>query len=619
MKESNLSMKESKAFIREQKKKEKLEKKEAKLKVKQEKKEQKLIDKTLKKEMKSNSTPWVKYYPEGASYHLNYPKCTMVGYFLEAVARYPESTCIEYFGRTYTFREFFERIRETAKSLKAQGVKEGDHVAICMPNTPQAVMMFYACNMVGAVAALIHPLSGEKEIQDYINGSDCTFLLIIDLAYEKVHNIVDKTCLKKIVVTSAGDNLTTIKKFLYKFKNRGSVPKIELTDDIMTWGEFLNYGYDYEGEVFSLRTEKDPAVILYSGGTSGDPKGILLSNLNFNALALSSHTAIEQSGPGKTILAILPIFHGFGLGVSIHTCLCCGMKVVLIPTFNPKEFGKMIVKHKANIVTAVPSLYESLTKTKLGKKELACLECAISGGDFMSKDLKEKVDAYLAEHGSSAKVRVGYGLTEASAAVCATPTNEYRENSIGIPFPDAEFKIVKVGTYDEVPVGEVGEICINGPTVMMGYLNNLEETLKTLQVHHDGKTWLHTGDVGSMDKDGFIYFAQRVKRMIISNGYNLYPSYIETILNSHPAVFTSTVIGIPHPKKTQVAKAFIVLNDGYKPSKELERDINAHCEKNLARYSLPSEYEFRDSLPKTLVGKVAYRKLEEEEKEKNNN
>ena len=195
MKESNLSMKESKAFIREQKKKEKFEKKEAKLKVKQEKKEQKLIDKTLKKEMKSNSTPWVKYYPEGASYHLNYPKCTMVGYFLEAVARYPESTCIEYFGRTYTFREFFERIRETAKSLKAQGVKEGDHVAICMPNTPQAVMMFYACNMVGAVAALIHPLSGEKEIQDYINGSDCTFLLIIDLAYEKVHNIVDKTCL----------------------------------------------------------------------------------------------------------------------------------------------------------------------------------------------------------------------------------------------------------------------------------------------------------------------------------------------------------------------------------------------------------------------------------------
>ena len=603
MQESKLMSKEEKKELKKQEKLKKIEEKKFKKEVK---KEEKLNKKN------NIRTPWLKYYKEGVPAHLNYPKGTMVGFFLEAVARFPEDIAIEYYGRTYTYRTFYEMIRDTAKSLKQQEVKEGDTIATCMPNTPEAILMFYAAKMVGAIVSLIHPLSAEKEIQNYINGSGATFLLTLDLVYDKVHNIVDNTCVKKIVVASAGDSLKTIKKFLFKFKNRGNVPKIELSDDIMTWNEFLNYGYDYQGEIACLKGADDPAVILYSGGTSGDPKGILLTNMNFNALALSCHKMIEQSGEGESILAILPIFHGFGLGVCIHTTLCCGMRVVLIPNFVPKDFGKLLHKHKISIVCGVPSLFESLTKTSMGKNDLSKLKCAISGGDFMSKDLKEKVDKYFKEHGSTAEIRVGYGLTEASAAICATPTGEYRENSIGIPFNDTYTKIVRVGTHDRVPYGEDGEICISGPTVMMGYLNNLEETIQTLQLHSDGRTWLHTGDVGSMDEDGFIYFKQRVKRIIISNGYNLYPSYIETIINSHPDVFTSTVIGIPHPKKVQVAKAYIVLKDGVKPSKEVEKSIRQHCEKNLAKYSLPAVYEFRDSLPKTLVGKVAYRELEKE-------
>ena len=605
MQESKLMSKEEKKELKKQEKLKKIEEKNFKKEIK---KEEKLNKKNNIK------TPWLKYYKEGAPAHLNYPKGTMVGYFLEAVARYPENIAIEYYGRTYTYRAFYEMIRDTAKSLKSQGVKEGDTIAICMPNTPEAILMFYAANMVGALVSLIHPLSAEKEIQNYINGSGATFLLSLDLVYDKVHNIVDNTCIKKIVIASAGDSLKTIKKFLYKFKNRGTVPKIELTDDIMTWNEFINYGYDYQGEIACLKGANDPAVILYSGGTSGDPKGILLTNMNFNALALSCHKMIEQSGEGESILAILPIFHGFGLGVCIHTTLGCGMRVVLVPNFNPKDFGKLLHKHKISIVCGVPSLFESLTKTSMGKNDLSKLKSAISGGDFMSKDLKNKVDTYFREHGSNAEIRVGYGLTEASAAICVTPTGEYRESSIGVPFPDTYIKVVRVGTHDEVPYGEDGEICISGPTVMMGYLNNLEETIQTLQIHEDGRTWLHTGDVGSMDKDGFVYFKQRVKRIIISNGYNLYPSYIETIINSHPDVFTSTVIGIPHPKKVQVAKAYIVLKDGVKPSKDVEKSIRLHCEKNLARYSLPAVYEFRESLPKTLVGKVAYRELEKESK-----
>ena len=605
MQESKLMSKEEKKELKKQEKLKKIEEKNFKKEIKREEKLNK----------KNNiKTPWLKYYKEGIPAHLNYPKGTMVGYFLEAVARYPENIAIEYYGRTYTYRAFYEMIRDTAKSLKSQGVKEGDTIAICMPNTPEALLMFYAANMVGALVSLIHPLSAEKEIQNYINGSGATFLLSLDLVYDKVHNIVDNTCVKKIVIASAGDSLKTIKKFLYKFKNRGTVPKIELTDDIMTWSEFINYGYDYQGEIACLKGANDPAVILYSGGTSGDPKGILLTNMNFNALALSCHKMIEQSGEGESILAILPIFHGFGLGVCIHTTLGCGMRVVLVPNFNPKDFGKLLHKHKISIVCGVPSLFESLTKTSMGKNDLSKLKSAISGGDFMSKDLKNKVDTYFREHGSNAEIRVGYGLTEASAAICVTPTGEYRESSIGVPFPDTYIKVVRVGTHDEVPYGEDGEICISGPTVMMGYLNNLEETIQTLQIHEDGRTWLHTGDVGSMDKDGFVYFKQRVKRIIISNGYNLYPSYIETIINSHPDVFTSTVIGIPHPKKVQVAKAYIVLKDGVKPSKDVEKSIRLHCEKNLARYSLPAVYEFRESLPKTLVGKVAYRELEKESK-----
>lgn len=605
MQESKLMSKEEKKELKKQEKLKKIEEKNFKKEIKREE----------KLNRKNNiKTPWLKYYKEGVPAHLNYPKGTMVGYFLEAVARYPENIAIEYYGRTYTYRAFYEMIRDTAKSLKSQGVKEGDTIAICMPNTPEALLMFYAANMVGALVSLIHPLSAEKEIQNYINGSGATFLLSLDLVYDKVHNIVDNTCVKKIVIASAGDSLKTIKKFLYKFKNRGTVPKIELTDDIMTWNEFINYGYDYQGEIACLKGANDPAVILYSGGTSGDPKGILLTNMNFNALALSCHKMIEQSGEGESILAILPIFHGFGLGVCIHTTLGCGMRVVLVPNFNPKDFGKLLHKHKISIVCGVPSLFESLTKTSMGKNDLSKLKSAISGGDFMSKDLKNKVDTYFREHGSNAEIRVGYGLTEASAAICVTPTGEYRESSIGVPFPDTYIKVVRVGTHDEVPYGEDGEICISGPTVMMGYLNNLEETIQTLQLHEDGRTWLHTGDVGSMDKDGFVYFKQRVKRIIISNGYNLYPSYIETIINSHPDVFTSTVIGIPHPKKVQVAKAYIVLKDGVKPSKDVEKSIRLHCEKNLARYSLPAVYEFRESLPKTLVGKVAYRELEKESK-----
>ena len=565
------------------------------------------------KKLKSEiETPWTKFYKEGVEQHLKYSDSTMIGYLLESVARYPEAIAYEYYGGSVTYRDFYTQIKNCASSLKSTGVNKNDVVTICMPNTPSAIIMFYAINMVGAVASMVHPLSAQNEIEKYLIESNSSYLFVLDLVYEKVRNIIDNTNVKKVVIGSVGDDLTTIKKLLYKYKSRGQIPKIELADDIMTYNELLNYGYGYEGEVIALRKDTDPAVILYSGGTSGDPKGILLSNRNFNALALECSKMVEQTGEGVSILAVLPIFHGFGLGVCIHTPLCCGMKIILVPDFGPKVLIKTLLKYKPNIICMVPSLFEQLVSSNLGKNDLEFLTCAVCGGDFMSATLKSKVDKYFQEHGSTAEVRVGYGLTEASAATCLSPTGGYKPGTIGIPFPDTYYKIVKPGTHDTVKPGVDGEICISSPTVMIGYTNNPKETIKALQTHKDGKVWLHTGDIASMDEDGYIFYKQRLKRMIVSSGYNVYPSHIEEILNSHPDVYTSIVIGVPHPYKVQVAKAYIVLKDGVKYTRDVEKSIKEHCENNLPKYSLPFEYEFKEDLPKTLIGKVAYRELEKE-------
>ncbi len=565
----------------------------------------------MKKSSTNYDRPWVKFYKPGVKANLNYSSSSMVGYLLDTVARFPEYIAYEYYGNEVTFRDFYEEIRICARSLKAQGIKKDDKVAICMPNTPSAITMFYAANMVGAIATMVHPLSAENEIELFLNQSNSTFLFVLDLVYEKVRNIIDNTNIKKVVVGSIGDNLKIFKKYYYKYRSRSIRPKIESTNDIMTYKEFINNRFYYDGEIMTLRGPLDPAVILYSGGTSGSPKGILLSNLNFNALALQSHVMCDPSKEGDSVLAILPIFHGFGLGVCVHAPLCCGMKLILVPDFSPKNVVKTIKKYKPNFFCAVPSLFETLAKSsKIGKKDLSCIKCAVSGGDFMSANLKKLIDDCLKEHGSDAEVRIGYGLSEATAATCLTPSNRYKDGSIGIPFPDTYYKIIKIGTHDKAKPMEDGEICISGPTVMMEYINNKEETFETLRVHDDKRLWLHTGDIGCMDEEGYVYFKQRLKRVIVSNGYNIYPTYIEDVINSHPSVLTSTVIGIPHPKKVQVAKAYIVLKDGIKPSAAVLKDIKKHLELNLSSYSLPSEYEFRESLPKTLVGKVAYTKLE---------
>ena len=355
---------------------------------------------------------------------------------------------------------------------------------------------------------------------------------------------------------------------------------------------------------------------MYSGGTTGAPKPVMLSNLNINAESLCDAAVIRQIVPGATVLSILPLFHCFGLGVCIHTPLCKGMGCILIPAFSHKQFAEIIKKNEPNFIVGVPTLFEALVNTKLKQDDLKSVTAVICGGDALTQTLRDKVNNYLKDHGSNAKIRVGYGLTEGSGAVCLSPENSFADSIIGAPLPDIDFKVVKNDTFKKQPVGVEGEICISGPLVMMGYLNDEAETAQSLRLHDDGKLWLHTGDLGYLGEDGLFYFAQRLKRMIISSGYNIYPTHLESIINSHEAVLTSTVIGIDHPYKGQVPKAFIVLKPGYKPGKRLEKEIRELLERNVPIYALPTAYEFRDKLPQTLVGKVAFKKLEAEEKAK---
>lgn len=567
-----------------------------------------------KSKLKRIDTPWTKFYGDVPK-NLKYPEVMIYEQLFETAEKYPNYIAYEYFGSSVTYSKFVGKIHECAKGLKNIGVKEGDVVTICSPNMPQAIIMFYAINMVGAIANMIHPLSSESEMKTYFEISGSEYVLTLDLVCDKIINILKETKIKKIIVMSANNEMKRVMKFFY-WASKGRKIKVDVNEEYMiSWKDFLDYGSSYQGEYMVTGKHNEAAVILYSGGTTGKSKGILLSNRNFVTLAVQAHLMATPNGPGDSILCIMPIFHGFGLGVCIHTTLCIGMKCILIPEFNFKKFGDLIKKNKPNFVVGVPTLFDALTKcSKFKNDELSCVKNVICGGDALSTTLKNRVDTFLFEHGSSAKVKCGYGLTEGCAASCLTLDNFYREGSIGVPFPDVLYKIVKVGTHDQALPGEDGEICISGPTVMMGYVNNPKETVETLRIHEDGRTWLHTGDIASMDKDGFVYFKQRLKRVIVSNGYNIYPTYLEEIINKHPDVMTSIVIGVDHPYKVQVAKAFIVLKEGIEPSEAVKKSIKKYCEDNIARYSLPTSYEFRDSLPMTKVGKVSYGALVEEEK-----
>lgn len=546
--------------------------------------------------------------------HLEYFEGSMFDKIKEIADRYPAYVAFDFMGRSTTYRKMVGEIEKCAKALKTIGVRENDRVTIALPNCPQAIYMFYAVNLVGAVCNMIHPLSAEKEIEFYLNASHSVTAITLDQFYNKFENIRQNTGITNIIIASVKDELSRPVRAGYMLTEGRKIQKIPKDAPVIRWREFMAMSrhcfYNYKVD----RKSEDPAVILYSGGTTGTTKGIVLTNRNFNALGQQVVATNPMFRPGDKMLAAMPVFHGFGLGVCIHTMLSQGGRCILVPRFTAKSYAKLIVKYRCNFIAGVPTLYEALLRLPtMEGADLSCLKGVFSGGDSLSVELKKKLDKFLYDHKATIQVREGYGTTETVTACCLTPPTMFKEGSIGIPFPDTYIKIVQRGTDQELPYGEEGEILLAGPTVMQEYMDNPEETAQTLRTHADGLTWVYTGDLGTMDEEGFVYFKGRAKRMIVTSGYNVYPGQLENILDAHEDVQMSCVIGVPDAYKMQKVKAFVKLSPDAPATEETRQKLLKYCSKHIAKYAMPYDIEFRSELPKTLVGKVAYRVLEEEE------
>jgi len=553
--------------------------------------------------------PWSKYYTD-EEMDIKIPNISLYKQIKNTATKYPNNFAYRYLGKNVTYKKFIEQIDKAALSFKEMNVKKGDVVTFCMPNIPEVIIGFYALNKIGAIANMVHPLSAEEEIKEALITTKSKYLVIVDIFYDKVKESVKGTNVKNVIFVSPSNSMKLPLKIGYKLINIGKYKKFPRNDFYMSWSKFINKSRFSKIEIKEKYGKDTPAVILHSGGTSGKPKNVVLQNRAFLMAVEQEKIFLKYLNVGDTVLAIMPNFHGFGLSVCMHSTMSIGFTSILVPQFDARKFDILFKQNKPSVVLGVPTLFEALTQNNNIKNfDLSFLKMAICGGDMLPKKLEDKVNAYFEEHGSKAKITQGYGMTEALAAVCLGIADINKSGSIGIPLPGNNIKIINPSTRKTNPYNVVGEICINTKALMMGYLNNETETNEALQIHDDGHVWLHSGDLGYMDEDGFIFCKGRIKRMIITSGYNVYPSHIEEVIQSHPAVLQCTVVGVPHPYKQEVPKAFIVLKEGYLPL-FVRNEIKEHCKKNLAKYMVPKEFVFRKKLPKTKLGKVDFKKLQ---------
>lgn len=561
------------------------------------------------------SEEYLEYYSREELMHVM-PHKTMYQYVYDGNKDNMDLNAIYYFGTRVTFREFFKKINHCANALLNNGVKKGDIVTVIMPNTPEALYMIYALNKIGAVASMIHPLSSQNEMRDYINEEESDLVLVIDSSYKKLKNVANQCCAKKIIVTSPEDSMDIKTKIGYKLlKLKNKEKRVHLGKKAVSWNSFMNDGSDKEVKPVSVEESKF-SILLRTGGTTGISKAVKLSNDNFNSMVEQLMTAIKNYEAGDKFLSIMPVFHGFGLCSSIHLPLSHGVGTILIPKPDIKSMDKLFNEFHPNHMVGVPTLFKGFMKVVNEKLEngtlkdfdLSYVKNIVTGGDSSEEGYVDSVNNFFKEHGSSASLVNGYGLTEAVAGV--TFSYENCSEGCGIPMTHTKLKIVNQKTGMHLQNGETGEICVKSPCIMEGYYKHIEETRNAIK---DG--WLHTGDIGFI-QNGILYFKQRKSNMIISSGVNVYPSEIEKIINTHPAVQTSAVIGIYHPYKQEVPKAFVVLKPGCVMTDEIKEELDQLCRKNLNRYSIPYDYEFKERLPETLLGKINLKALTDEEKAK---
>ncbi len=549
---------------------------------------------------------WLRFYGKVPA-SLDYPEITLYEALAATARRVPLAVAWDFFGTRSSYAQLLTQVDRCAAALAAEGLRDGDRLLISMPTSPQGVIAFYAANRLGALPALIHPLSTAPEITHFLDATGARMALTLDAFYGPLAAATPKQPLERIIIARIPEYLSSGKRLGFWLTKGRKIPRVPIDPRVRNWAALLA---NAQGEApRGTATTTSPAAILFSGGTTGLPKGIVLTNRNFIAQGMQA-AAWCGMGEKDAILAILPIFHGFGLGVCVNAAFMAGGKVILVPQFSGQIVSKLLRTQKPNVLVGVPTLFDALAADpSLARADLSCLTACFSGADTLPRSVKERFEALVERGGGRVKLLEGYGLTEAVTGIMAMPLTEYREGSIGVPFPDMRAKIVKTGTMEEVPVGEEGEICIAGPAVMRGYLDDEQATSQALKAHADGRIWLHTGDLGRMDADGFFYFTVRQKRMIKSSGFNVYPAQVEAVLREHPDVTAACVIGVPDPLQIERVKACVVARNPARAGGHLEQALIAHCHERLIKWSCPREVEFVDALPLTKVGKVDYREL----------
>jgi len=551
--------------------------------------------------------PWLKSYEKEVPATIQYPKVPLFKLLTESAKRFPKKTATIFYGSRLSYEQLDEMTNRFAHALAGLGVKKGDRVAIMLPNIPQCVIAYYGTLKLGAVVVQTNPLYVERELEQQLNDSDAKVIIALDIFYPRIKNIQNKTPLKSIILTNVQDYLPMLLRWLYplKAKREGQWVVVEKVPPIFDFVELLQRS-DPTEPVVDVRPN-EAALLQYTGGTTGVPKGVMLTHTNLVVNTVQCRYWMHDlRDGGEVFMGVIPFFHVFGMSCCMNLAILLGSAIVLLPRFKTGDVLKAVVKYRTSIFIGVQAMYVAINNYQdVEKYDLSCIRVCISGAGPLHAEVQERFEKL-----TKGKLVEGYGLTEASPVTHCNPIyGQRKKGSIGLPFPDTYAKIVDLDTgQKELALGEVGELAVKGPQVMLGYWNKPDETGAVLQ-----NGWLRTGDMARIDQDGYFFIVDRKKDMIKTRGENVYPREIEEVLFAHPKVKDAVVVGIPEEFSNEVIKAYVVLKDGQSAT---DHEIINFCRDHLAKFKVPRMVEFRTELPKTIVGKVLRRVLLEEELKK---
>ena len=558
----------------------------------------------------SQAKPWLKYYDQ-KFIDQTLPALSAFEYVCQRSKNHLNDTALEYYGRKFTYADLIVNVKKTAAALRGAGVKKGDIVTVVSIMTPEIIALFYAADMIGATLNLVDPRYSVEGIREYIEEVDSHLLVCLNVVYERCRQAAKRTNVEKVIVLSPADSLPPVMAVGYKLT---TPDKNKYASNVIRWKQFIKGG---EGQSTAAEPyDPDHAcVVVHTGGTTGSPKGVMLTDDCFNGIALQFQAYPKLFHRGQKLMNVMPPFIAYGFACGIHLPLVLGFTVIIIPNLDPAKLGSLVLKYKPEHMFGVPTHYQQLAADpKLRDKDLSFIINYAAGGDSLSRGAEQTVNDFLAAHGARYPIAKGYGMTEVSSAATVAAGLDNKPGSVGIPMVNTIIAAFEPGTDQELPIGQRGELCISGPCLMKGYYNKPEETAILLRRHPDGRVWAHTGDMGYLDEDGFVFLDSRIKRMIIRHdGFKVFPSMIENVVSRHPAVHQCSVVGCADKDHTQgrLPFVYIVLKaDTTAKKKQVIRELERMCAEELPEYVQPVAYKFISSMPMTPVGKVDYRQLE---------